>query len=110
MKKLLLLSCCLVLSYAYSQAQPIFYAEAPASVSKLYDFTWADPANGWGTADLNDPVNAIRDTLMLVDDGSLADSLGCDPLNNDLTSKIAVVYRYTCEFGKKAKNQPTLSA
>lgn len=50
------------------------------------------------------PANSIQDTLMLVDDGSTGDSLGCSPLINDLTGKIAVIYRGVCEFGVKAKN------
>lgn len=104
MKKLVLLSCCLMLSYTYSQAQIIVYCEAPAASAGNYAFTWADPAGGWGTADLNIPANSVKDTLMLVDDGTLDDSLGCNPLINDLTGKIAVVYRRTCEFGVKAKN------
>lgn len=103
MKKLLLASC-LLLSYAYSQAQIIVYCEAPASVAGNKAFTWADPGGGWGTKDLNVPANSVKDTLMLVDDGSTGDSLGCNPLINDLTGKIGVVYRGSCEFGAKAKN------
>ena len=103
MKKLLLLSCCLFL-YTLSQAQVIFYTLAPASVKGNYSFTWAQPASGWGNKDLNIPANAIQDTLMMVHDGSSGDSLGCNPLVNDLTGKIALVYRGSCQFGLKVKN------
>jgi hypothetical protein len=35
---------------------------------------------------------------------------GCSPLVNDLTGKIAVVYRNTCEFGMKARNAENAGA
>lgn len=107
MKKLLLFSSFLLLSYTASQAQVIVYCEAPAAIAgNKTPFSWADPSGGtWATPDLNVPANAIKDTLKLVDDGTAADSLGCtNPLANDLTGKIAVVYRGACEFGVKAKN------
>lgn len=104
MKKLLLLSTMLLLGLTYSQAQIIVYCESPAAVAGSKAFEWADPAGGWGTADLNIPANSVKDTLMLVDDGTAGDSLGCNSLVNDLTGKIAVVYRGSCEFGAKAKN------
>lgn len=103
MKKLLLISCCLLLSYTYSQAQIIVYCEAPAVVAGNKAFTYTDQAGGWGTKDMLLPANAVKDTLMLVDDGSTGDSLGCNPLIVDLTGKIAVVYRGSCEFGVKIK-------
>lgn len=105
MKKFLLFSGLLLLSLTYSQAQIIVYVESPASAAGSKPFTWADPPGGWGTQDLNIPANAIKDTLMLVDDGTAKDSLGCtSPLVSNLTGKIAVVYRGDCEFGVKAKN------
>ena len=110
MKKLLLLAWCMILSYTYSNAQINVIVTSPPAVSGSYDFTWADPAGGWGTKDLNDPANAIEDTLMLVDDGTADDSLGCGALVNNLTGKIAVVYRGTCEFGTKALNAQNAGA
>src|ERR1035437_32046 len=104
MKKVLLLSCCLLLSYTYSQAQITVYCESPISVAGSKAFQWADPPNGWGTKDLNIPANSIIDTLMAVHDGSVGDSLGCNALSNDLTGKIAILYRGTCPFGDKAHN------
>lgn len=92
MKKLLL-SLGLVLLSASSFAQVIFSVEEPAPIQGGYDFTYADT---WG-ADLLNPANAVLDTLMIADD-----SLACTPIVNDLTGKIAVVYRGTCEFGAKA--------
>jgi len=104
MKKLLLISCCLMLSYSYIQAQIIVYCQSPASVTGNKAFTWGAPSGGWGTADLNIPANSITDTVMLVHDGTIGDTLGCSPLINDLTGKIALVYRGSCEFGVKAHN------
>lgn len=104
MKKLLLLSCCLFI-YTFNQAQIIVYCQAPAASQGNYAYTIADAPGGWtAMPDMNLSANSIVDTLMLVDDGTADDSLGCNPLINDLTGKIAVVYRRTCQFGTKAKN------
>ena len=48
----------------------------------------------------------------IVDDGTTADSLGCEPLVNgaDIAGKIAIVYRGTCEFGMKALNAQNAGA
>jgi hypothetical protein len=111
MKKLLLT---IVLAGAtmWSQAQVIFSVESPASISGNYDFSWSDPAGGWGSPDFNIPGEFVQGDLMIVDDGSTGTNAqgnpisaeGCNPLINDLTGKIAVIYRNTCEFGAKALN------
>ena len=76
--------------------------EEPAAISTNYSFTYTDPGGGWSlTPDLLDPLNAVLDTLMLVDDGTTEDSLACNSLVNDLTGKIAVCYRGVCQFGLK---------
>jgi hypothetical protein len=92
MKKLLL-TFGLALLGTGSFAQVIFTVEAPASISGSYNFTYA---SGWG-ADLSLTANSVLDTVMLADD-----SLACATLTNDLTGKVALVYRGTCEFGAKA--------
>lgn len=82
-------------------AQVIFRVEAPASLAgNTYDITHT---SGWG-ADMMDPANAITDTVVLVDAGGTADSLGCDTLLNasELAGQIALIYRGGCEFGYKA--------
>jgi hypothetical protein len=105
MKKLIPLLFCLLLLHSYGKAQVTVYCKSPTSISgSITPFTWADSASGWGTKKLNIPANSIEDTLMLVDDGQIADSLGCSPLVNNLEGKIALIYRGTCEFGVKAKN------
>lgn len=53
---------------------------------------------------MNNPANAVQEFCVLVDDGTAADSLGCNNLVNAaaLSGKIAFVYRGSCEFGTKA--------
>lgn len=102
-----------------TNAQVIVSGVSPSSVEGNYDFTWADPAGGdWSCPDFNIPNTYVQDTLMIVDDGSTGNNPqgnpisgeGCGPLINDLTGKIAVIYRNTCEFGMKARNAEAAGA
>ena len=110
MKKLLL-TLSVVASAYWSSAQVIVAGVSPNSIIANYPFTWAEPG-AWGTPDFNIPGTFVQDTLMLVDDGSTGTNAqghpvaqeGCNTLVNNLTGKIAVIYRNTCEFGKKAFN------
>ena len=114
MKKLILsiiiINFCLV--NVFTQIQ--FKIESPSSIAGNVGFTTtADPGvspAGWtATVDLNDTANAVMDTLMFVEDGTTGTNPqgnpisqeGCNPLINDLTGKIAVVWRNTCQFGLK---------
>lgn len=92
MKKLLL-SFGLVLFAANSFSQVICSIEAPAPLVGGLQIT--NPTS-W-SLDMSNPANAVLDTVMIADD-----SLGCAPLVNDLTGKIALVYRGTCQYGTKA--------
>ena len=117
MRKLLLTISTLALTYM-SNAQVIVAGVSPQSIVANYTHTWADPAGGWGTPDFNIPGTYVQDTLMLVDDGSQGTNAqghpiaqeGCNPLINNLTGKIAVIYRNTCEFGMKALNAQNAGA
>lgn len=117
MRKLLLTISALALTYM-SNAQVIVAGVSPQSIVANYAHTWADPASGWGTPDFNIPGTYVQDTLMLVEDGSTGTNAqghpisqeGCNPLINDLTGKIAVIYRNTCEFGAKALNAQNAGA
>jgi len=117
MKKLLLTISAVVLS-ATTYAQVIAAGISPQSIVANYAHTWADPAGGWGTPDFNIPGTFVQDTLKIVDDGSTGlnaqgnpvSAEGCNPLINDLTGKIAVVFRNTCEFGAKALNAQNAGA
>ena len=95
-----------------AQGQVILNVLEPANIAGSYSFTWADPGGGWGSPDLNDPLNAVTDTLALATDGTAADSLCCNPLTNgpDVAGKIAVIYRGDCEFGAKALNAQNAGA
>ncbi|MBM77662.1 MAG: hypothetical protein CL846_04210 [Crocinitomicaceae bacterium] len=119
MKKLLLGTYLIVLSAISMTAQQVvFSVEAPASIFGTYGFTYTEPAGGWGGPDLLDTANAVMDTLMFVDDGTAGtnpqgnpmSAEGCNPLVNDLTGKIAVIYRNTCEFGTKILNAENAGA
>ena len=117
MKKLLLTISAVVLS-ATTYAQVIAAGISPQSIVANYTHTWADPGSGWGTPDFNVPNTYVQDTIMLVDDGSTGlnaqgnaiSAEGCNPLINDLTGKIAVCFRNTCEFGAKALNAQNAGA
>jgi hypothetical protein len=117
MKKLLL-SISVVLTAAAANAQVIVAGVSPQSIVANYTNSWADPAGGWGTPDFNIPGTFVEDTIMLVNDGSTGTNAqgnpvsaeGCNPLINDLTGKIAVIYRNTCEFGLKAFNAQNAGA
>jgi len=117
MRKLLLTISAVALTFM-SNAQVIVAGVSPQSIVANYTHTWADPASGWGTPDFNIPGTYVQDTLMLVDDGSQGTNAqghpiaqeGCNPLINNLTGKIAVIYRNTCEFGMKALNAQNAGA
>jgi len=117
MKKLLLSIATIALTF-WSGAQVICAGVSPMPIQGNYAFSWADPASGWGTPDFLIPGTYVQDTLMMVDDGTPGTNAqghpisaeGCNPLINNLTGKIAVIYRNTCEFGAKALNAQNAGA
>lgn len=68
-----------------------------------------EPPTAWG-ADLSSTYAAGN--LVIVDDGTAADSLGCNTLTNAaaVNGNIAVVYRGDCQFGTKALNAQNAGA
>lgn len=84
----------------HANAQIVFFVENPSGLVGSYNFTYSNP-QGWG-ADLD--TVAITDTLVIIDDGTAEDSLGCNAAVNgaQIANNIAVVYRGSCEFGEKA--------
>ena len=118
MKQVLLLITILSTSL-WASAQIIVSGVSPASIEGNYEFTWADPGGGdWSCPDFNNAGVYVEAEVMLVDDGSGGtnpqgnpiSAEGCLPLVNDLTGKIALVYRNTCEFGMKAVNAQNAGA
>ncbi len=118
MKKLLL-SIAVIASGFAANAQVVTAGVSPAAIQGNYEFSWADPAGGdWSSPDFLTPGTFVEDTLMMTDDGSTGtnpqgnpvSAEACNPLINDLTGKIAVVYRNTCEFGAKALNAENAGA
>ncbi|MBI2257630.1 MAG: lamin tail domain-containing protein [Flavobacteriia bacterium] len=118
MKKINLLLCCFVTCITFVKAQVIFEVTSPISIANQYSLSYASSADGWGVGDLTNPMNAITGELMFVEDGSSGTNAqgnpisreGCNTLINDLTGKIAVIYRNTCEFGTKALNAQSAGA
>jgi len=111
--KRILLTLSIALSTAVSFAQVIFSGESPANIQGAYAMTYAPAGADWTLmTDLLDPANAVQDTLVLISDGTAADSLGCNPATNgaDVAGKIAVVYRGECQFGTKALNAQNAGA
>ena len=93
----------LLSSIQFVKGQVVCSGVSPASIAGNYAFSWGTPANTWGSPDFNIPGTYVQDTLMLVDDGSVGNSTisgvplanyGCGTLINNLSGKIAVVYRY----------------
>lgn len=129
MRKLLLSVTAIFAGYA-AYAQVVVAGVSPISILGNYDYTvqaacgaWPGETDDgtWGvfpTWDFNIPGTFIQDTLMLVEDGTPGTNPqgnpisqeGCSPLINDLTGKIAVIYRNTCEFGTKVLNAQNAGA
>ncbi|MFM2037985.1 MAG: hypothetical protein RL432_924 [Bacteroidota bacterium] len=117
MKKLLL-SIGALFVFAMAHGQIAVKGISPGAIAGNYTFSWADPAGGWGTPDFTVPNTWVEDTLMMVEDGTPGTNPqgnpisqeGCNPLINNLTGKIAVIFRNTCEFGAKALNAQNAGA
>ena len=121
MKKLIL--SLIVVAFAFaSNAQVVVRGVSPAAIANNFAFEWADPAGGdWSCPDFLVPNTFVEAPIMLVDDGTpgvneiyayqhpLAQE-SCNPLVNDLTGKIAVFYRGSCQFGTKAYNAQVAGA
>jgi len=131
MKKILL-SLTLTLSGFMALAQAVVSGISPAAIQGNYDYAnqadvgWPSYTAGqaadenWGlTLDFNVPGTFVQGELELVYDGTPGvnpqgiDSTyeGCGTLlNADLTGKIAIVYRNTCDFAEKAFKAQQLGA
>ena len=116
MKKILLILTLIFTGISYSQV--VLNVNSPLNIGGSYDFEYAKPVDGWGNADLTIQGNFVQGDLMFVEDGSPGlnaqgnpiSQEGCNALINDLTGKIAVVFRNTCEFSTKALNAQNAGA
>ncbi len=104
MKKLLL-SIGLIFFMLNLNAQVVLEVLSPSSIASNIPNEYVDPTTWANVPDMADPANAITDTLILAND-----SLGCGTISNDLSGKIAVIYRGDCEFGLKAFNAESAGA
>ena len=62
------LSFCLLSVLTFGQVS--FSVTAPASIAGGYNFTSNGDGTNWGLANLLDPMDAVMDTLKLVEDGT----------------------------------------
>lgn len=92
-------------SFLYGNAQVVLEVLSPSSISSVMANEYVDSTTWVGVPNMENPANAITDTLVLA-----TDSLGCTTITNDLTGKIAVIYRGSCEFGLKAFNAEAAGA
>ncbi|MBA3898653.1 MAG: T9SS type A sorting domain-containing protein [Bacteroidetes bacterium] len=91
-----------------SDAQVIFYVEAPANNIGSYNFTYSFTSQ-WG-GDLM--ITQVQAPVVLLRDANVADSLGCSAAANGslIAGNIAMLYRGDCEFGMKALNAENAGA
>lgn len=121
MKKLLLILA-LSAGSAHMYAQVQAAGVSPASIAGTYVFEWNDGTDWLAAPDLTVPGTFVQDTLMLISDGTAGTNAQGNPVSaeacagaittppsppgpgtwNDVSGKIAVVYRNTCNFGYKA--------
>lgn len=96
----------------------------PASIAGGYEFTSNGDGPNWGLEDLNDPADAVTDTVVIADDGTPGINAqgvphaneACDALINDVAGKIVLLYRYDgasdndCYAGTKVLNAQNAGA
>jgi len=63
--------------------------------------TYTSAVSAFGPQTLPNPVSG---TLVIYNDGTATPTLGCNPPVNDISGKIVLIDRGTCQFGVKALN------
>src|SRR5689334_16593231 len=95
------------LSATAVHAQVIAEVMQPIAIAGTYANTWAKAANDWtNIPDMLLPASAVTGDVVLAYDNSAADSLACEVLANasEVSGKIALLYRGTCDYSAKAMN------
>ena len=82
----------------------LFTVNSPEALAGVYSVL---PTSGWAGEITSDPITGM---IVPVDDGDLWGIEGCGELVNNLTGKIALISRGTCEFGLKALNAQNAGA
>jgi len=121
MKKLILSLAAVAMGFAVN-AQVVVSGISPAAIQGNYDYTTQANCGQWpgetddgtwgawnGGLNFNNAGDFIQGELMLAEDGTPGTNPqgnpisqeACDSVINDLTGKIAVVYRNTCWFSSK---------
>ena len=94
----------LILTTVQSNSQVIFRGVSPQEVVKSFNFTYtadANYTNPWGVDISQDGYMLMGELELVRDDSATKDSLGCEQTGNDLTGKIAFIYRGDCYFDQK---------
>ncbi|NOQ71199.1 MAG: T9SS type A sorting domain-containing protein [Crocinitomix sp.] len=111
-----------VSSIAFGQVS--FTIFEPASIAGGYEFTSNGDGPNWGLENLDDPADAVTDTVVIADDGTPGINAqgvphaneACGPLITDVTGKIVLLYRYDgesdndCYAGTKVLNAQNAGA
>jgi hypothetical protein len=118
MKKIITIIACLIFVFTLQGQVIVQITQSPNDISLLgvIDSKWADPlSSGYSaTPDMTNAVNSIEAELIFAEDATTPGVLdpnannnpswqdACEPIINDLTGKIAVVYRSFCWHDIKA--------
>ncbi len=102
MKRILLIATFVCGAFVVNAQQTTVQVLYPSSIASGYEHSFAD----WAlTPDMKDPLNRVIAPVVIARDGSATqDSLMCTASTQDLTGKIALLFRGECEFGTKAVN------
>ena len=117
LKSSLIVALAMILHFTALTQSLTFSIQSPSEIAGSLPFGWAQPNFGWGTPDFTFGGN-IQGELALANDGTPGlnpqgnpiSAHACNALINDLTGKIAVVFRNDCEFGQKALNAQNAGA
>jgi len=76
----------------------------PNVLSGEYDSVFETGANGWNQVPAAADVDVTAEMVIVSDSDPQNPNQGCGELINDVAGKIALIFRGSCEFGRKALN------